>query len=169
MNGGQVAPVKKAVTHPKYNKDTKDFNLAILEMVKPLTLSETVKPILLPNTEKVSLKPNEVGVVSGWGVFRKHTPNMFSKATLDFVVVQLKSWEKCKEQLSEAFTQNMICTDYGQKNGGACIKDEGGLFVSKGVLIGIVSGKTDCVKHHISGVFTNVTEMRQFINSVTGI
>lgn len=156
--GGQVVQVKKIYNHPDYNIDTRDNDLAILELKYPLILSGSVKAIKLADHV-----PSQVlGIVSGWG-----SSDISNSQILSSTSVMLKSWEQCIDHFGQSFSENMICGDYVED--AECILNFGAPLVSAGALLGVLSGPSGCQKSVSPVVFTNIVELREFISSVTDI
>lgn len=69
------ARVARIITHPFYNSDTADFDVAVLELGGPLPFSRHVQPVCLPAAVHV-FPPRKKCLISGWGYlkedFRKH-------------------------------------------------------------------------------------------------
>ena len=69
------ARVARIITHPSYNSDTADFDVAVLELGGPLPFSRHVQPVCLPAASHV-FPPRKKCLISGWGYlkedFRKH-------------------------------------------------------------------------------------------------
>lgn len=71
------AHVARIITHPSYNSDTADFDVAVLELGRALPFSRHVQPVCLPAASHV-FPPRKKCLISGWGYlkedFRKHPP-----------------------------------------------------------------------------------------------
>ena len=71
------AHVARIITHPSYNSDTADFDVAVLELGRPLPFSRHVQPVCLPAASHI-FPPRKKCLISGWGYlkenFCKHPP-----------------------------------------------------------------------------------------------
>lgn len=66
----QRHPVKRIISHPDYNSMTFDYDIALLELTKPLKFTNTIQPICLPSSSHVF--PAGMSCwVTGWGVLRE--------------------------------------------------------------------------------------------------
>lgn len=70
LSGIGGSPVKvglrRVVLHPQYNPSILDFDVAVLELAKPLVFNKYVQPVCLP----LAIQKFPVGrkcVISGWG------------------------------------------------------------------------------------------------------
>ena len=64
---GQKRFIKRIISHPSFNSEMLDNDIAILTLMRPLSFNEDVQPALLPDH---SFRPEEAGetaIVSGWG------------------------------------------------------------------------------------------------------
>lgn len=72
------ARVAQIITHPSYNSDTADFDVAVLRLRSPLPFSRHVQPVCLPAPSHV-FPPRKKCLISGWGYlkedFRKYSPS----------------------------------------------------------------------------------------------
>lgn len=72
------ARVAQIITHPSYNSDTADFDVAVLRLGSPLPFSRHVQPVCLPAASHV-FPPRKKCLISGWGYlkedFRKLSPS----------------------------------------------------------------------------------------------
>lgn len=70
LSGISGSPVKmglrRAVLHPQYNPSILDFDVAVLELARPLVFNKYVQPVCLP----LAIQKFPVGrkcMISGWG------------------------------------------------------------------------------------------------------
>lgn len=68
--GAQLAPVARVLRHPRYDPDSADFDLALLELAAPLALGPRVQPVCLPAAPH-RFPPGAACLVSGWGYLRE--------------------------------------------------------------------------------------------------
>lgn len=64
------ARVAQVITHPAYNADTADFDVAVLRLRSPLPLSRHVQPVCLPAASH-AFPPRSKCLISGWGYLRE--------------------------------------------------------------------------------------------------
>ena len=64
------ARVARIITHPSYNSDTADFDVAVLELGRPLPFSRHVQPVCLPAASHI-FPPRKNCLISGWGYLKE--------------------------------------------------------------------------------------------------
>lgn len=64
------ARVARIVTHPAYDSDTADFDVAVLELGSPLPFSRHVQPVCLPAATHI-FPPRRKCLISGWGYLKE--------------------------------------------------------------------------------------------------
>ncbi|KAJ8978679.1 hypothetical protein NQ317_015647, partial [Molorchus minor] len=127
--GGQIAFVKEAVVHPGYNTFNQDYDLTILKLSTPLSLSAKVKPIRLPRHGEPL--PTRYGLISGWGGLSEIFP--FTTSELRGVLVPVVPQSQCRSayQFMTRITSRMFCAGYPRGGKDSCQGDSGGPFVAK--------------------------------------
>lgn len=159
--------------HRKYDGDTQDYDIALLELKTPLEFTDRIQPIPLVSTsDKIP-----VGIkclTSGWGDTNQRV--LAGKNKLRAVEVPIVNTNTCDRQYEEygGITSQMLCAGKGGKD--ACQGDSGGplacpLPSRKGnlTLVGVVSWGVDCGKPNLPGVYTSITSLRQWIHNQSGI
>ena len=85
--------VTKIRTHPRYNDEIADYDVAVLLLTSPLTFSSTIAPVCLPASTQ-SLYTGQVATVTGWGL----TSSGGSQAsTLQEAEVEVISNQACSD------------------------------------------------------------------------
>ncbi|MCH7801533.1 MAG: serine protease, partial [Chloroflexi bacterium] len=173
-NAGQRRDVSSIVVHPSYNPTTFDNDIALVKLSSPVTLDSTVSTIVPLTPEDGSLaNPGVTATVTGWGT--TSSGGLFSD-DLRQVEVPIVSTSDCNSSASYngAITANMLCAGSIEDGGiDSCQGDSGGpLVVPDGAgwrLAGVVSWGTGCALPQKPGVYTRVSEMRDFISQNTGV
>ncbi|XP_073840971.1 hypodermin-A-like [Musca autumnalis] len=154
--------VKRIVKHPKYVSKTIDYDVALLELAKPLN-GVNIKLI------KPASSPPPVGAtvrVSGWGLERE---NGYDSEQLKSVQLEVISREKCSHFYKDYrnVSNAMFCAFVpGVRD--ACLGDSGGPAVFDNRLVGIVSwgrGK-ECARPRSPGVYVNVAHVKPWLDNV---
>ncbi|XP_067420017.1 complement factor B-like [Emydura macquarii macquarii] len=196
---GQITAPKKTprgavgqiIIHEEYKGlQDFDFDIALLNLTRPLPFSSTVRPVCLPCSAETSRvldlpeasweercqyqgriltghdseeEEREIrGIVTGWG-----KTTSFSKARkLQQAEVVIQSRLRCQQSLPK-FTPNMFCA-VGEKGQDACQGDSGGPFVvnrkQHWIQVGIVShGTNDSCDGKQLGVYTSVPRFMGWI------
>nr|XP_036870732.1 transmembrane protease serine 2 isoform X2 [Manis javanica]XP_036870734.1 transmembrane protease serine 2 isoform X2 [Manis javanica]XP_036870735.1 transmembrane protease serine 2 isoform X2 [Manis javanica]XP_036870736.1 transmembrane protease serine 2 isoform X2 [Manis javanica]XP_036870737.1 transmembrane protease serine 2 isoform X2 [Manis javanica] len=157
--------VEKVISHPNYDSQTKNNDIALMKLQTPLTLSDEVGPVCLPNPG-MTLEPAQACWISGWGATHEKgkTSDMLNAA----VVRLLEPWQcNSKHVYNGLVTPAMICAGYLQGDVDSCQGDSGGPLVtlksSIWWLIGDTSWGSGCAKPNRPGVYGNVTVFTDWI------
>lgn len=153
--GGSVVRVSAKSVHDQYDEYRIYNDVALLLLSSPLKLDTHVQTIDLASSDP------EIGAtstVSGWG----KTETEYTPANLKSVNVSIVSRKKCVNAYSTYYIQeNNICAAAAGKD--ACQGDSGGPLVHNHKLVGIVSWGYNCADPHYPGVYTNVANLRDWI------
>lgn len=170
---GQNSPrinVKRIIVHKSYNASSNDNDIALLELLEPLSLSAGVQAIeLLDATEEdASFATGKMLTVTGWGATVEGGGTV---KNLRFVDVPPVTRDVCNrpESYDGSITDNMICAGRALGGTDSCQGDSGGPLVtdkSAGLpkLAGIVSFGEGCARPAKFGVYTRVTRYKGWIN-----
>ncbi|KAI8873963.1 trypsin-like serine protease [Ramicandelaber brevisporus] len=182
-------PVKRYFRHPGYlpvgeegdfDEANKTYDIAVLELAKPLKFSETVQPVKL--YPSLRYKANTVVTAAGWGKTSGSDKGQLA-STLLKTQVTIASVSTCQQKAGQAnFKDNgaQVCTV--SSSGSTCSGDSGGplyLTLPKGsekdttdsakAQVGVVSfGKTFCPLNG-GNFFVNPYFHAGFIHNVTGL
>lgn len=61
---GVLTTIKKSKCHPKFNMDTYDYDICLLELKEPIKFNKNIQPIKIAEEEP---KGGEIGRLAGWG------------------------------------------------------------------------------------------------------
>ncbi|KAM9457784.1 tryptase-like [Clarias gariepinus] len=156
------------ITHPAYNSDSHDNDIALVQLSSSVNFSDYIMPVCLAASS--SSFPVGTNVwVTGWGN-TSSTGSLPPPKTLQEVQIPIVSNYDCISAYKlPLITDNMICA--GQKGKDSCQGDSGGPMVLKQnntwVQAGIVSFGSDkgCALPNITGVYTRVSKYQAWINS----
>lgn len=162
---------KRLIVHKDYVKKTWDNDVALIELLDPLTLSDKAKPITTLAADKAAevLTEGRALMVTGWG---RTTQGGKTTSILQEVQVPLVTREACNDPLSynNRITQNMICAGVAEGGKDSCQGDSGGPLVmtdtSTGgpVQVGVVSWGEGCAKPGKYGIYTNLSNYAGWIS-----
>ena len=159
-------------SHPKFNKTTFEYDLALVRFYEPVDFQPNIIPICLPDTDNDLV--GEEGWVTGWG--RKSEYGQISPVLRE-VHLPIISNAKCMAMYrmsgqNEWIPRIFLCA--GTANGGqdSCEGDSGGPLVIKGnngrfQLAGIISWGIGCGDRNRPGVYTRISEFRNWIKKNT--
>ncbi|XP_065594372.1 transmembrane protease serine 5 [Cyrtonyx montezumae] len=165
-------PVERVISHPLYNDNSLDYDIALMKLQVPLNFSDAISALcLLPSQQ--DLLPGTPCWVSGWGYTRPDQAQLTE--TLKEALVPLISTQRCNSSCMYAgeLTARMLCAGYPQGKVDACQGDSGGPLVCRDELawrlVGIVSWGRGCAEPNRPGVYTNVAQLLPWIYRVTEI
>ncbi|KAL4697527.1 hypothetical protein H8959_003225 [Pygathrix nigripes] len=161
-------PSQEIIINSNYTDEEDDYDIALMRLSKPLTLSAHIHPACLPmHGQTFSL--NETCWITGFGKTRETDDK--TSPFLREVQVNLIDFKKCNDYLvyDSYLTPRMMCA--GDLRGGrdSCQGDSGGPLVceqnNRWYLAGVTSWGTGCGQRNKPGVYTKVTEVLPWIYS----
>ncbi|NXQ50702.1 ST14 protein, partial [Catharus fuscescens] len=111
-NSVTMRSIIRIIVHPQYDQSISDYDIALLEMERPVLFSELVQPICLPSTSRVFLY-GTVCYVTGWGAIKE---NSHLAKTLQEARVRMINQSVCSKLYDDLITSRMLCA--GNLNGG---------------------------------------------------
>ncbi|KAM8869239.1 suppressor of tumorigenicity 14 protein homolog [Spinachia spinachia] len=170
MDVVQRRSVQRIITHPDYNQMTFDYDIALLELSKPLEFTNTIQPICLPSSSHVF--PAGMSCwVTGWGALREggSKTQLLQKA-----MVKIINDTVCNTVTEGQLTSRMLCSGYLSGGVDACQGDSGGPLAcfeesGKWFQAGIVSWGEGCARRNKPGVYSRVSKLIEWIKRETQI
>ncbi|XP_034534843.1 coagulation factor VII [Notolabrus celidotus] len=159
--------VLKMIIHPAYNDSSKDSDVVLMKLDRPLRLGPHVVPICLParnSTFGRTLTNIRHSTVSGWGQQDVHglTSDVLQRLVLPRVPLQ-----ECRLHTKLNITKNMLCAGFRKGGQDACKGDSGGPLVtqyrSTWFLTGVVSWGKGCAAENMYGIYVRVTNFLDWI------
>jgi len=160
--------IKLLIVHSSFDKDSYEYDIALLKMSSEVPFQPNIIPICLPSTK--SLLVGKTGSVTGWG--RRSEYGSISPVLRE-VHLPIISNKRCMEMYrasgqNEWIPQIFVCA--GTTNGGkdSCEGDSGGPLVIKGrngryELAGVISWGIGCGDRNRPGVYTRISEFKSWI------
>ncbi|MER6996166.1 serine protease [Streptomyces sp. NPDC000410] len=155
---GQLRNVNTIVSHPRYLKGDEAYDLALLELAKPVTGIAAVKLPTL-GTDAL-LRPGAQATVIGWGNTNTELPTFPDR--LRGVNVPLLSHPECTATYPEYNKAVNVCAGVEGKD--SCQGDSGGPLFRKvsgrTYQIGIVSYGEGCAEQGAPGVYASTSSAK---------
>lgn len=156
---GKRTDVAKIIVHPKWDQNTMDNDIALLQLKHPIQRPNVESIPLITQSEENHLKAKEPLVVSGWGAIRESGPASTVLLGADVVLIDNNTCNK-PSVYDGKISNQMLCA--GKLIGGvdSCQGDSGGPLVyqsTQAKLVGIVSWGSGCAKPNKPGVYTRVS------------
>ncbi|NXB35609.1 FA7 factor, partial [Eulacestoma nigropectus] len=165
----QKITVERSWTHPHYNSNNYNGDIALLYLSSAAVLNEYVIPICLPSPNLAALLSEEgrVGMVSGWGATHERGSTLRFLMKVQLPIVGL---ERCQQAMDRLLTDSMFCAGHSTAAVDACKGDSGGPFTvshrNTWFLLGIVSWGEGCAEQGKYGVYTRVSNYIPWIKEV---
>ncbi|XP_073172552.1 trypsin-3-like isoform X1 [Lepidochelys kempii] len=158
----QIFRPSRMVVHPDYSSTSKNADIMLIKLNRPLVHNAFVSVVPLPQQGAV-VREGRFCQVSGWGYT---TPvGGTTSDTLRSLRLPIISSGKCNSTASYAghITKNMICAGFNTGGKDACQGDSGGPLVCEGRVFGIVSWGNSCARPRYPGVYTAVANFQKWI------
>ncbi|XP_056419118.1 vitamin K-dependent protein C [Hyla sarda] len=164
----QQIRVNKIITHPKFNAETVDNDIALLHLIQPAVYNKYVLPICLPSyglaERNLTLEGTET-IVTGWGNQDESQRNR--SQILSYIQIPIVPHQNCSKVMQNRISNNMLCAGKLGDNQDACSGDSGGPMVTQfgdtWFLIGLVSWGEGCGRLDNFGVYTKVNNYLHWI------
>ncbi|CAG9860203.1 unnamed protein product [Phyllotreta striolata] len=164
--GGTVYEVRKIHIHPRYNPETFDYDISVLELTSPLSYEPGVAAITLA-TEGTEITDGIEAVATGWGYMKDPKQHGILADQLQVVTLPVISTETCQNQYYQgAVSDRMFCAGYDEGGKDTCMGDSGGPLVVAGIQIGVVSWGGICAAPKQPGAYTKLPVFEEYINSI---
>ncbi|ENN73970.1 hypothetical protein YQE_09426, partial [Dendroctonus ponderosae] len=155
-SGGEIVNIRKVLLHPKRTTRLYEYDIAILELERPVKFKSTIQPVQLPDNDAL-IVPGINGMISGFGdTYTAENTGSRVLRVAQVSVQNLKSCEKSYSLYGIPITSSVFCAGSPQGTKDSCQGDSGGPFVIDNVLYGLVSFGLQCGDPEHPGVYTNV-------------
>ncbi|KFQ84568.1 Transmembrane protease serine 2, partial [Phoenicopterus ruber ruber] len=157
--------VHQIISHPDYDTDSKDNDVALMKLETPLSFTDAVQPVCLPNPGMM-FQPEQQCWISGWG---SEYPGAKTSNNLNYATVPLIERSRCNffDIYDGLILPSMICAGYLRGGVDSCQGDSGGPLVttknSVWWLVGDTSWGTGCASPKRPGVYGNMTVFTDWI------
>uniref|UniRef100_A0A803U0Q5 Peptidase S1 domain-containing protein n=2 Tax=Anolis carolinensis TaxID=28377 RepID=A0A803U0Q5_ANOCA len=157
----QVFRPARLLAHPDYNPVSKNADIMLIKLSRPLSYSPYVAVVPLLPRGSPGVREGRLCQVWGWG----HTSAVGGRPsdTLRGVSLPLLPPAKCNASYAGAITRDMLCAGFRAGGKDACQGDSGGPLVCEGRVLGIVSWGHSCATPRFPGVYTAVAGFQKWI------
>ncbi|XP_055875646.1 trypsin alpha-3-like [Biomphalaria glabrata] len=154
--------------HSLYNSNTLDYDISIFKVMTALPTNNYIDAVCLPNE---NWNVGEKAIVAGWGTL---SSGGVSPTKLNQVTKPIKSRETCRLRYgTSAITLRMLCAGLPEGGIDSCQGDSGGPLYTyrfgRWTLTGIVSWGYGCAQQLRPGVYTDVIELKDWINGIINL
>uniref|UniRef100_A0A1Y1KKA9 limulus clotting factor C n=2 Tax=Photinus pyralis TaxID=7054 RepID=A0A1Y1KKA9_PHOPY len=159
--------VQKVFTHPRFNHQTVDNDIALLRLPRAVSLT----PVCLPITEPES---EEMCSVMGWG--KLNSSDEYGSTVLHEAKIPVVPWVTCTRSYKKYFlTTNMFCAGWASGIADTCAGDSGGGLMcpsrngtkpNRYSIQGITSFGDGCGRRNKYGIYTMVFNYLGWINYI---
>lgn len=163
--------VQIVASHPKFDPKTFEYDLALLRFYEPVEFSPNVIPICIPEEDQELV--GETAWVTGWGRLYEEGP---LPSTLQEVSLPIIDNAECEGMYRDAgYIEHIpaifICAGYKKGGKDSCEGDSGGPMVvqrqdGRFILSGIISWGIGCAEENQPGVYTRISEFRDWIEQI---
>ncbi|XP_048836148.1 transmembrane protease serine 2-like [Brienomyrus brachyistius] len=153
------------VVSNNYDSTTKNNDIAMMKLMRPVTLSDVVRPVCLPSPG-LSFSAPQTCWITGWGSL--YEGGQVSQNLME-AEISLIDRTTCNQQsiYNGVITDTMICAGYLDGGVDTCQGDSGGPLVAQGNslwwLVGDTSWGAGCAMAEKPGVYGNVTSFLGWI------
>ncbi|XP_019367765.1 PREDICTED: transmembrane protease serine 13 [Gavialis gangeticus] len=160
--------VSRIIINTNYSDDQDDYDIALMKLSRPLTLSAQVRPACLPMYGQKFLTSRSC-FITGFGKTKESEENTTPR--LREAEVKLIDYRICNSNdVYEGYlTPRMMCAGYLEGGRDSCQGDSGGPLVcednGRWYLAGVTSWGTGCGQPNKPGVYTQVTKFLSWIHS----
>jgi len=118
-----IKRVSKQTVHPKYNPNSRDYDIGLVTLDQAVAISDFIRPVCLPSVPG-ALSSDRFWWVAGWGVTSYTERTMANK--LMEVQVSLVNKRSCGEAWGVPVLTSQVCAAGLVDGGAVCQGDSGG-------------------------------------------
>ncbi|XP_068126493.1 transmembrane protease serine 2 isoform X2 [Hyperolius riggenbachi] len=158
--------VERIISHPNYDKETKDNDIALMKLKSSIIFTaDTIKPVCLPNAG-MPWSDTQSCWISGWGYTYQGGSTSERLMAANVPLINSKTCNN-PSVYNGAITSSMICAGFLSGGVDTCQGDSGGPLVTRTNslwwLVGDTSWGTGCANRNKPGVYGNITVFLEWI------
>ncbi|GLH00890.1 Putative trypsin-like serine protease [Gryllus bimaculatus] len=169
--GHEERRVQIVASHPQFDARTFEFDLALLRFNRPVAFRPNIVPVCVPEDDRSFV--GETAHVTGWGRLYEDGP---LPSVLQEVSVPVLNNSACEAMYRQAgYVEHIphifICAGWRKGGFDSCEGDSGGPMViqrddRRWLLAGVISWGIGCAEPNQPGVYTRVSQFRDWINQI---
>ncbi|KAJ6642871.1 Serine proteinase stubble [Pseudolycoriella hygida] len=169
--GYQERRVQIVASHPQFDPRTFEYDLALLRFYEPVEFQPNIIPVCVPETDENFI--GRTAFVTGWGRLYEDGP---LPSVLQEVSVPVINNTICESMYRNAgyiehIPHIFICAGWRKGGYDSCEGDSGGPMViqrddKRFLLAGVISWGIGCAEPNQPGVYTRISEFRDWINQI---
>uniref|UniRef100_A0A1S4GZU9 Peptidase S1 domain-containing protein n=2 Tax=Anopheles gambiae TaxID=7165 RepID=A0A1S4GZU9_ANOGA len=169
--GYQERRVQIVASHPQFDPRTFEYDLALLRFYEPVVFQPNIIPVCVPENDENFI--GRTAFVTGWGRLYEDgpLPSVLQEVTVPVIENNICETMYRSAGYIEHIPHIFICA--GWKKGGydSCEGDSGGPMViqrtdKRFLLAGVISWGIGCAEPNQPGVYTRISEFRDWINQI---
>ncbi|KAK5647140.1 hypothetical protein RI129_002032 [Pyrocoelia pectoralis] len=167
----QERRVQIVAAHPQFDPRTFEYDLALLRFYEPVQFQPNIIPVCVPTTDENFV--SRTAYVTGWGRLYEDGP---LPSVLQQVAVPVINNTICESMYRSAgyiehIPHIFICAGWRKGGFDSCEGDSGGPMViqredNRFLLAGVISWGIGCAEPNQPGVYTRISEFRDWINQI---
>ncbi|XP_047103197.1 serine proteinase stubble isoform X3 [Schistocerca piceifrons] len=169
--GFEERRVQIVASHPQFDPRTFEYDLALLRFYEPVAFQPNIIPICVPTDDRSFV--GHTAHVTGWGRLYEDGP---LPSVLQEVSVPVINNTLCESMYRSAgyiehIPEIFICAGWQKGGSDSCEGDSGGPMViqredKRWLLAGVISWGIGCAEPNQPGVYTRISEFREWINQI---
>lgn len=164
--------VQIVASHPHFDPATFEYDLALLRFYEPVSFQPNILPVCVPDNDDDYV--GQTAFVTGWGRLFDEGPLPSVLQEVQVPVINNTACEAMYQAAgyNEHIPNIFICAGKSQGGSDSCEGDSGGPMViqrprdKRFVLGGIISWGIGCAEPNQPGVYTRISEFRDWINQI---
>ncbi|XP_050679198.1 serine proteinase stubble-like isoform X2 [Leptidea sinapis] len=164
--------VQIIASHPHFDPATFEYDLALLRFYEPVTFQPNILPVCVPDDDDDFV--GRTAHVTGWGRLYDEGPLPSVLQEVEVPVINNTACEAMYQAAgyNEHIPNIFICAGWKKGGSDSCEGDSGGPMViertrdNRYVLGGIISWGIGCAEPNQPGVYTRISEFRDWINQI---